>query len=83
MIIDNSQEYYDAYKKHHVFDEIDHMIEFYDCISYSSSSFVPNGTLNIGNYEANMYQSIRTTLDSIKVLLGVRHISDAFVSILR
>ena len=65
VIIDNSQEYYDAYKKHHVFDEIDHMIEFYDCISYSSSSFAPNGTLNIGNYEANMYQSIRTTLDSI------------------
>lgn len=81
MIIDNSQKYYDAYKKHHVFDEIDHMMEFYDCISYSSSSFFPNGTLNIGNYEANIYQSIRTTLDSIKNLLKVRHISDAFVLI--
>lgn len=79
--MDNSQEYYDAYKKHHVFDEIDHMMEFYDCISYSSSSFIPNGTPNIGNYEANIYQSIRTTLNSIKILLGVRHISDAFVLI--
>lgn len=83
--MDKSQEYYDAYKKHHEFDEIDHMMEFYDCISYSysysSSSFIPNGTLNIGNYEANIYQSIRTTLDSIKILLKVRHISDAFVLI--
>lgn len=79
--MDKSQEYYDAYKKHHVFDEIDHMMEFYDRISYSSSSFIPNGTPNIGNYEANIYQSIRTTLNSIKILLGVRHISDAFVLI--
>lgn len=81
MIIDNSQEYYDAYKKHHVFDEIDHMMEFYDGISYSSLSFIPNGTRTIVNYEANIYQSIRTTLDSIKILLEVRHISDAFVLI--
>ena len=81
MIIDNSQEYYDAYKKHHVFDEIDYMMEFYDGISYSSLSFIPNGTRTIVNYEANIYQSIRTTLDSIKILLEVRHISDAFVLI--
>lgn len=58
MIIDNSQECYDAYRKHHVFDEIDHMMEFYDGISYSSLSFIPNGTLNIGNYEANIYISL-------------------------
>lgn len=57
MIIDSSQEYYDAYKKHHVFDEIDHMMEFYDGISYSSLSFIPNGTRTIVNYEANIYIS--------------------------
>lgn len=57
------------------------MMEFYDSISYSSLSFIPNGTRNIINYEANIYLSIRTTLDSIKNLLEVKHISDAFVLI--
>ena len=80
-ILDNSQEYYDAYKIHHVFEQIDHMMEFYDGISNTSFSFIPNGTLTIGNYEAKVYQSIRTTLESIKTLLKLRHITDAFVLI--
>lgn len=81
MKLDSSQVNYDAYQNHQVFNQIDHMMEFYDDISYSSSSFIPNGILTIGNYEAGIYLSIRTTLDSVKTLLKLGHITDAFVLI--
>lgn len=57
------------------------MKAFYDGISFSSFSFIPNGTLVISNYETYIYMSLRSTLDSIKTLLKAGHITDAFVLI--
>ena len=37
--------------------------------------------MTIGNYAANIYMSIRSTLESIRVLLKEGHIADAFVLI--
>lgn len=81
MKIDHSQVNYDAYQNHQVFEQIDHMMAFYEGISFSSFYFIPQGTLTIGNYEANIFLSLRTTLDSISSLLKDGHISDAFVLI--
>lgn len=81
MHIDHSQVKYDAYQKHQVFELIDHMMDYYEGISDTSFSFIPNGTLTFGNYATYVYMSIRSTLDSIKMLLKAGHITDAFVLI--
>lgn len=81
MHIDNSQVKYDAYQNHEVFGLIDKMMEYYDGLSNTSFCFIPNGTMTIGNYAANIYMSICSTLKSIKMLLKEGHITDAFVLI--
>lgn len=81
MHIEHSQVKYDAYQNHQVFELIDHMMDYYDGISDTSFSFIPNGTLTFGNYATYVYMSIRSTLGSIKMLLKEGHITDAFVLI--
>ena len=81
MHIDNSQVKYDAYQNHQVFELIDHMMAYYDGLWGTSYFFMPHGTTAIGNYAANVYMSIRSTLDSIKTLLKEGYIADAFVLI--
>ena len=44
MHIDHSQVKYDAYQKHQVFELIDHMMDYYEGISDTSFSFIPNGS---------------------------------------
>lgn len=77
----NSQVNYDAYQNHQVFELIDKMMDYYDGLSDTCFSFVPNGTLAACNYASYIYMSIRSTLDSIRILLKVGHITDAFVLI--
>ena len=81
MPIECSRVKYDAYQKHPVFELINRMMKYYDGIWNTCFSFIPHGTLAIGNYAADIYLSIRNTLESISMLLKVGHMSDAFVLI--
>lgn len=81
MYIDYSQVKCETYQKHEVFGLIDRMKDYYEGLSDTSFSFIPNGTMTIGNYAARIYMSIHSTLESIKMLLKEGHISDAFVLI--
>ena len=79
MIVSTS--YGEKYEKHPVFEKIEHMMDYYDGLSYSCFCFIPHGTLGAANYASYVYTSIRTTLASIHMLLKAGHISDAFVLI--
>lgn len=68
-----------AYKEHQVFGELDGMIDFYDCVSNRSSYFLPSGIDVFPNYVSYYFMSIQGTLDSIKTLLSIGRINDAFV----
>ena len=71
----------EAYQNHPVFEKIEHMKKFYNGLADTCYRFVPNGTMGITNYESYVYMSISNKLDSIKLLLKVGHITDAFVLI--
>ena len=81
MKFNHSKVNYKAYQKHEVFELIDDMMEVYTGLSDTCFSFIPNGTSGIGNYATHVYMSNRSTLDSIKTLLKVGYITDAFVLI--
>lgn len=46
-----------------------HMMEYYEGLSDTSFYSMPHGTMTIGNFAANVYMSILSTLDSVKMLL--------------
>ena len=77
----NSQVNYETYQNHPVFGLIDRMKHFYNGVADTCFQFVPNGTLAACNYATYVYMSIRSTLDSIKMLLKAGHVTDAFVLI--
>ena len=68
----------EAYKNHKVFKEIDCMMELCGNISFACFPFVPSGTSLIMNYVTYTYQAIQGTLESIKTLLEIGRISDAY-----
>ena len=68
----------EAYKNNKVFKEIDCMMELYGNISFACFPFVPSGTSLIMNYVTYTYQAIQGTLESIKTLLEIGRISDAY-----
>jgi len=76
-------DYGKAYYNHEVFELIKHMQDYYDGIAYTCYGFIPNGTLGAVNYSSYVFSSIRTTLESIRMLLKEGHIADAFVLIRR
>lgn len=67
------------YKEHPVFPEIKYMMDFYDSLSYTCGSFIPSGTLCIGNYASDIFWALEGTLDSIQTLLKIGRINDALV----
>jgi len=77
----SSTSYGEAYYKHPVFEKIEHMMDYYGGVSYSCFCFIPNGAPAALNYSSYVYKSIKTTLESIQMLLKAGHISDAFVLI--
>ena len=77
----SSTNYGEAYYNHPVFERIEHMMDYYDGISDTCFVFIPHGTMGAANYSSYVYKSIRTTLESIKMLLKAGHITDAFVLI--
>ena len=70
--------YPESYKNHKVFEEIEYMIEIYGNISFACFPFVPLGTSSIMNYVTYTYTAIQGTLESIKTLLEIGRISDAY-----
>ena len=68
-----------AYKEHHLFKELDEMMDFYEAVSDRAIYFHPSGTREFYNYESYYFMSIQGTLDSIKTLLEIARINDSFV----
>ena len=58
-----------VYQKHQMFELNSHMMEYYEGLSDTSFYSMPHGTMTIGNFAANVYMSILSTLDSVKMLL--------------
>ncbi len=69
-----SQEYQD----HQVFSEIDRYARFYEIFADSVSSFSSVGTRAVLNIDSYVYSSIRGTLESIRDILKVGRINDAY-----
>jgi len=72
---------YEAYHTHHVFEEINYMMDYYENVSFSCFSFVPTGTNGIANYASYIYLSLKGTLDSIRLVMKAGQLSDAYVLI--
>ena len=68
-----------AYRNNACFQELMEMVQFYDCISDASFSFIQAGTKRLINYECYMLMAIKGTIDSIKLLLQTGRVNDAFV----
>lgn len=66
------------YTNHELFSKIEKMQDFYDSISYSCYQFCPTGTRAILNYVSYVYTAIQGTLDSIRTLLKIGRINDAY-----
>lgn len=79
-MIENTS-YGEEYDNHHVFETIEHMMDYYEGVSDTCFQFIPNGTVAAANYSSYVYMSIKVTLESIKMLLKDGHITDAFVLI--
>ena len=79
MILKNDPTLSKAYKEHHVFKELEEMMDFYEAVSDRAFCVVPLGTKACLNYVSYYYMSIQGTLDSIKTLLTTGRINDAFV----
>lgn len=80
-MINHSKVNSDTYQKHHVFDEIGQMMDYYEGVSDTCYSFMPHGTRGIVNYASYVFMSIERTLDSVNMLPKEGHVSDAFVLI--
>lgn len=71
----------ELYQNHSVFKLIEHMKDYYDGVSDTCFHFIPEGTSRVTNYALYVYLSLHYTPNSIRMLLKVRHITDAFVLI--
>lgn len=70
------------YKNHKVFEELSDFSEFYQSLSYSIMMFVSQGTRAFLNLDTYVFSSIKSTLDSIKMVLTNGSINDGY-SLLR
>lgn len=61
-----------------VFEEIAYIREFYDHLSFSCYQIVPTGAPGAANYASYIYESLRATLDSIRLLLEAGNLTDAY-----
>ncbi|WP_316778810.1 hypothetical protein [Pedobacter antarcticus] len=66
------------YQEHEIFERIEYFMEFYDFLSDNVMLFVSMGTKSIINIETYMFMSMKGTLDSIKCLLKIGRINDAY-----
>ena len=67
------------YREHEIFRNLDSIKDFYDFLSYSSFSFLPEGLIGtFPNIDTYIFSSIKGTIDSVCLLLKNAHINDAF-----
>lgn len=66
------------YLNHVVFYEIDEYIEFYESLSFSTMNWISMGTTSAINLDTYVFSSLNGTLESIKVILKMGRINDAF-----
>lgn len=66
------------YQSHAVFAELERHIGFYEHLAHSVFQWVSSGTSAIGNIDSYVYSSIQGTLASIKTILRVGRINDAY-----
>ena len=81
MDFHKSQVNYPEYQNHLVFEEIKHMMSYYEGVSDTCYSFMATGVSGIGNYDSYVFMSMRATLESIQMLLKSGQITDAFILI--
>ena len=68
----------DAYKQHRVFADLERYAGFYKQLAMTVFSFVSMGTKAFGNIDTYTYSSMHGTLDSIRSILLVGRINDAY-----
>ncbi|RFZ90283.1 hypothetical protein D0C36_21025 [Mucilaginibacter conchicola] len=70
----NSKEY----QEHSIFEQLEKYSSFYDSFSISIMSFMTLGTKAVLNIDTRVYASMAGSLDSIRLLLQLGRINDAF-----
>lgn len=70
------------YQEHTIFQDLDTYYEFYKDLSFGVSKFVTFGTVAIGNIDTQIFAAMGGTIDSIRALLRIGRINDAY-SLLR
>ena len=66
------------YKKHHIFSQLDDLIDFYNTLSYTTMGFISGGVTGVINLNTHVFTSVKGTLDSIKLVLNNGRINDAY-----
>ena len=72
----NSNE--ELFDNHKVFNSLDYFIEFYELFSFGVMSYIPHGVHSLLNIDTYVYSSMQMSLDSIKQLLKLGRINDAY-----
>lgn len=67
-----------SYQEHHVFTDLQKLMEFYDQLSISIFSFPSMGTNAICSIDTYVYSSMQGTLESISLTLKAGRINDAY-----
>lgn len=71
-----------TYQEHHIFNELQRYMDFYEQFAMSVFSFATMGTKAICNIDTYVYSSMQGTVDSIRTILLAGRINDAY-SLLR
>nr|WP_321485557.1 hypothetical protein [uncultured Draconibacterium sp.] len=66
------------YKNHELFSKLELIVKFYDSLSFSVFGIVRFGTNQLFNLDSYFFSSIKGTIDSIRLLLKVGRINDAY-----
>lgn len=66
------------YQEHEIFEKIEYFMKFYEFLSDNCMLFVSMGTKSVMNIETYMFLSMKGTLDSIRCLLKIGRINDAY-----
>jgi len=66
------------YQEHKIFDKLSSYIEFYGYFSDLIMSFITMGATGVINIDTYTYSSMKGTLQSMKMLLQMGHINDAY-----
>lgn len=68
----------ESFQNHLVFDEIKYMMNFYESISDTCMSYIPQGAPGFMNYATYIYLALKGSLDSIQLTLKEGRITEAF-----